>query len=319
MGRDQEWILPAAILAGIALASAIVISQLTGFSGQPNGLTSLKAAIGIILLAAGMRFLRHLYRLWRQGVVSPIRQLQMDLRPAILGFLPILAGVAVIGLFLSSLTFLKSMITAVVPFWADAPLAAFDAAIGLSGNGLAEALQPAIKTLGIFYGFWHLVHIGGIMWVLHWRASGDKSRLIVAFMLTWGIGMALAYLFSSAGPIFTERFDPALAPESVRRVTRFLMTNYQQGTAIIGGGISAFPSMHVALAAWFALALGSRGLAWLGWSYVTAVFVCSIVLGWHYSLDGIAGIGIALLANRLSAEWLGRRPARQQLAAALSN
>ena len=49
------------------------------------------------------------------------------------------------------------------------------------------------------------------MWVLHWRKS-DKARYILSFMLTWTIGMFFAYVFSSAGPIFTGQFDPALAP-----------------------------------------------------------------------------------------------------------
>lgn len=304
MGREEKWIWPASLLATATLAWAIAFAMLTGFPGRPNGSTSLKIALAIIAVAGGIRFLRFIYRLWREGEPRPIRQIQIHFRPALFGFAPLLFGVAVIGLFLSSLTFLKSMIVAVVPFWADPPLADFDAAIGLSGEGLARALQPVIRELGLFYGLWHLVHLGSILWVLHWRAGPDKSRLIVGFMLTWGIGMVLAYVFSSAGPIFTDRFDLALATESVRRVSQFLWANYQQGTAVLGGGISAFPSMHVALAVWFALVLQSRGLGWLGWSYAFCVFACSVILGWHYSLDGVAGAAIAIAADRLARAWL---------------
>jgi membrane-associated phospholipid phosphatase len=188
-------------------------------------------------------------------------------------------------------------------------LAAFDAAIGLSGEGLARSLRPLIVELGLFYGLWHLVHLGSVLWILHWPASTDKSRFIIGCILSWAIGMVLAYIFSSAGPIFTGRFDPALAPESVRRVTQFLWANYLQGTAILGGGISAFPSMHVALAVWFALALQSRGLGWLGWCYAFGVFACSVILGWHYSLDGVAGAAVAMAADRIAQAWLRRHRA----------
>ena len=75
---------------------------------------------------------------------------------------------------------------------------------------------------------------------------------------------------------------------------------------MVGGGISAFPSMHVAIAAWLALVLKDRGAPRLGQAYLIGVFACSIILGWHYVLDGVAGIAIAILADRLARAWLSR-------------
>jgi membrane-associated phospholipid phosphatase len=85
------------------------------------------------------------------------------------------------------------------------------------------------------------------------------------------------------------------------------MDNYQAHGALIGGGISAFPSMHVALAVWFALILRDRNLATLGVAYAFGVFFCSVILGWHYVADGAAGIGIALLADWLIGMWNAAR------------
>lgn len=306
MERGQRWILPAILIAGAAIAWALIFSSATGYPARPNGITSLKVSIAIITVAALGRFLRYFFCLWKAGVERPISRIRIDFRPALAAFVPILAGVAIIGTFLYSITFLKSMISAVVPFWADAPLAAIDRAMFINPAAIAVALQPSLPSLGLFYGLWHAVNLGGILWVLHWRRD-NKSQHIVSFMLTWSIGMALAYIFSSAGPIFTGRYDPSLAPGSVQKAAELLWTNYKADGALLGGGISAFPSMHVAIAAWFALVLRERGLLWLGIAYAFSVFACSVILGWHYVADGIAGAGVALVADRLSWTWLRPR------------
>lgn len=319
MLRKESWIEPASILAAAAVVWAVLFAMISGFRDHPSGMKSLNISIMVISLAAGTRLLFHVWKLWKAGVSSPLARIREDFIPAVIEFMPIPIGVGLLGVFLVSVNYLKSMISAVIPFWADAPLAASDAALRISPAGLGAAFQPIIVQLGIFYGFWHAVQLGGILWVLHWRAGEEKSRLIIAFMLTWAIGMALAYAFSSAGPIFTGRYDPALAPESMRRVVHFLWTNYEAGTATLGAGISAFPSMHVAIAAWFALVLREKKLWLLGLAYASAIFVCSIILGWHYFLDGVAGVAIALAANRLSKAWLLRRQSTDNPASRLAS
>ena len=164
---------------------------------------------------------------------------------------------------------------------------------------------PALPAIGLFYGLWHAAHLGGILWVLHWR-KGDKGRHILSFMLTWSIGMVLAYLFASMGPLFTGAYDPAVAPESVRLAAEFLWANYQAKGALIGGGISAFPSMHVAIAAWLGIALADRGWLKAGIAYFFGVFACSVILGWHYAIDGAAGAAIAIAADRIARSYLTR-------------
>lgn len=315
MERDREWLFPAIMIAMATALAAAVIKFATGYAGQPNGTTSLKVAIGVVVVTALLRFLRYLFDLWREGEDHPIGRATKDSSLAFLNLAPVVAGIAIIGLFLYSITFLKSMITAVIPFWADPLLEASDRTIYIDPQAMALTLKPALPALGLFYGLWHAVHLGGILWVLHWQ-YGDKARHILSFMLTWGIGMALAYVFSSAGPIFTGAYDPSTAPAITQKAAEFLWSNYQASGARIGGGISAFPSMHVALAAWFTLVLKDRGLQLIGLVYLLAVFFCSIVLGWHYAVDGAAGIGIALLGDRLSGLWIRRASIQQGIATA---
>lgn len=305
MERREAWIIPAIWIAGATIVCAIAIRTLTEYPAAPEGLATLQIAIFVVAAAAMCRFLVHLFGMWRAGVPNPIERIRNDLRPAITDFVPVITGIVVIGAFMSSSSFLKSMIIAVVPFWADDRLARIDQIFLIDPQALGLALQPVLPALGFFYGLWHVVNLGGILWVLHWR-NGKKSQLIIAFMLTWAIGMLFAYVFSSAGPLFTDRYDLAMAPQSVRAPAELLWANYMQKGALLGGGISAFPSLHVAIATWFALVLRDRGFPRLGLAYALAVFVCSVVLGWHYAADGVGGAIIALIAYRLARALINR-------------
>jgi hypothetical protein len=317
MEREERWIIPAITIASASILWAAVFAAITGYRDRPSGASSLIVSMAFISLAAGLRLVRFIIGLWRAGDAHPIAQIRMRFRSAAIEFLPIVIGIGVIGAFLSSQTFLKSMIVSVVPFWADGPLAAIDRALHLDAAQLAARMQQIMKPLGRFYALWHLVNLGGILWVLHWKGQ-EKSRLIIGYMLTWSIGMMLAYVFSSAGPIFTGRYDPSLAPHSVQLAVKFLWANYKESGAALGGGISAFPSMHVAIAAWFALVLRERGLGWVGAAYTLCIFAGSIILGWHYAVDGVAGIGVALVADRFAGLWVNRRSSYASRAVAVA-
>jgi membrane-associated phospholipid phosphatase len=69
------------------------------------------------------------------------------------------------------------------------------------------------------------------------------------------------------------------------------------GTWLPFGGISAMPSIHLAMATLFAL-LAFSVRRWLGIvfiGYVLVIQIGSVILGWHYAVDGYAGILLALL------------------------
>lgn len=278
MEQDRDWLLAAAAIAVLAAIIAALLKLVTGYPGQPNGMAGLEATIILVTLAAFTRFMKYFYGLWREGEPHPMTRLRGAAGPAIRGFGAVAAGIPILGLFLYSMTFLKSIIPAVVPFWSDGIFAAVDRSFFIDPQKMAVAMHPALPALGLFYGLWHAVHLVSILWVLHWR-KGNKGRHVLSFMLTWSIGMALAYIFSSAGPLFTGVYNPNVAPDSVRMAAKFLWNNYQTERGLIGGGISAFPSMHVAMAAWFAIVLRDRGWTKAGLAYLSAIYLCSIVLG----------------------------------------
>ena len=70
-----------------------------------------------------------------------------------------------------------------------------------------------------------------------------------------------------------------------------LWGDYQVRDVMVGSGISAMPSMHVAIATLFALVCW-RVRRWLGivmTIYAVIIMLGSVDLGWHYAVDGYLG------------------------------
>jgi hypothetical protein len=131
--------------------------------------------------------------------------------------------------------------------------------------------------------------------------------------LMWMTGTVLSYAMSSGGPIFYEalgfgpRFHNLLGQPHIGGIPKtaaYLWSNYQDHAARPGAGISAFPSMHVALAVWIALAARH----WSGWIFSALVFYGSFLLGWHYFLDAPAGVLVTLFAYFAAGKLLSSMP-----------
>jgi membrane-associated phospholipid phosphatase len=142
-------------------------------------------------------------------------------------------------------------------------------------------------------------------------------------------GIVLATVFSSAGPVFLEKLtgDPAYAPliQYLRTTNEYIPiwaistqdVLWQLHTSkSVFGGVSAMPSMHSAVAMFTCLTLWNRGalLRWLGIAHVTLIFLGSVLLGWHYAVDGYASWALAaiiwLVSTRI-ALWWDRQPLQQ--------
>jgi hypothetical protein len=72
----------------------------------------------------------------------------------------------------------------------------------------------------------------------------------------------------------------------------YLWHLYSTDNAHLGGGISAMPSMHLAVTMLIYLLARSYGrrMAALALTYVFIMLVGSVHLGWHYAIDGYIGI-----------------------------
>jgi hypothetical protein len=275
------------------------------------GLVPLVVAAGIARLRA--RTLRGTIRLlWSEGWLSerPIRHVLMS---------------ASLAAFFWAFARWKSAIPLVHPFAWDERLWSLGAR--LHGGQPDMLLAPifgsprAIMGLDRLYETWWFVLFGLLMWQIWQRDLAKSKRFLLAFALIWIVlGIFLATIFSSAGPCYarlltgTHRYDELFArlnaanavwPLTVIAAQKYLWIAYTRGIVLQGGGISAFPSLHVAGATLSALALSerSRGLGALGWMYVVLIWIASIMLGWHYSLDGYVGV-IGAVVCWLVAGWL---------------
>jgi len=207
----------------------------------------------------------------------------------------------------------KSMIPYVTTFWADPILADFDHWIfGQDPWRLfrSDFLAPAYYLV---YFSWFVITFCALGLLAF--SKRDQSRPLVAYFATLIFcGTFGQYILPSAGPMFYERAgfgtrfslllqtnDPAYT-----RIADWLWANYVARTPDLGAGISAMPSMHVALSVWSALALSSlwRPLALPGLIYVILIWCASIATGWHYATDGLIGtIGAVAMWKLAGAKW----------------
>ncbi len=149
--------------------------------------------------------------------------------------------------------------------------------------------------------------------------SSPSRPLRVAFMnsnvLLWLAGGWLYVAVPSLGPAyrFPEVWQPLAAMlDRTQTFQRLLMTNYQNVLRFARGiprpvnilfGIAAFPSLHVAFQTLVFLwmrRVWRAGQVIFG-VFVVVILIGSMVTGWHYLVDGIAGIALATLCYWLFA------------------
>jgi hypothetical protein len=136
--------------------------------------------------------------------------------------------------------------------------------------------------------------------------SDARERVRIGFMnsntLMWIAGAWLYMIVPSLGPAY--RFPGVWLPLSAvlantQQLQRVLMTNYQhvlrleQANVLLG--IAAFPSLHVAFE--MLVTLWMRGRWRLLFGLITVIiFLGSLITGWHYLIDSIAGVALAVLS-----------------------
>ena len=142
------------------------------------------------------------------------------------------------------------------------------------------------------------------------EARGLRLRYFLSFALVWTVlGSVIACLFLSAGPVFyaevtgdAARFhtlSAALGSVGDWPFRAYLWQSYLDGTVGLGTGISAFPSVHVGAAMMNALFLRdiNRFAGLIGFAYVGLIGVSSVLLGWHYAIDGYVSVIVVWLLH----------------------
>jgi hypothetical protein len=149
--------------------------------------------------------------------------------------------------------------------------------------------------------------------------SDPRKHIRVAFAngyaALWIIGAWLYLAVPSLGPAYAFK-DIWLGHGDTLKITQYfqalLMRNYQNVIRAVSGqpsggvsivlGIGAFPSLHVAFQTYVFLwmrRLWTSGEVLFG-LFAVAIFLGSMITGWHYLVDGIAGAALAYACYRFS-------------------
>lgn len=193
---------------------------------------------------------------------------------------------------------------------------------------MSTALNRPVVTFffSLMYFFWFFAMFGFLLWQIFDLRNGiRRMQFLLSFVVTWIIlGNILAVIFASGGPCFFHYFEPAVSPNPFDEHMQYLdsanliypiwavssqevlLNNIKAGEISIGAGISAMPSLHVAMATLFLL-LASNSHKIFGLImglYLVIIQIGSVHLGWHYAVDGYVSILLTATIWKLVGLWL---------------
>ncbi|TPI10586.1 hypothetical protein FJW06_22500 [Mesorhizobium sp. B4-1-3] len=231
-------------------------------------------------------------------------------------------------LMLSAFTTYKVNIPDVVPFYCDKALADFGELLhGQAPWRIAHAFDSDLLATIVamtYARLWFLEWFGLVFFAALLANQPVHLRYLAAMALVFMVvGTVMATLFSSVGPIFYnelvggDRYAELLdvlkqrpSNEHVLSYSSYLLATYRNDMPALGSGISAMPSMHMAVATLNAFYLGrlNRWLGIAGWAFAIVILFGSVYTGWHYAADGyVSMLIVALIWRRTASISDGKR------------
>jgi len=232
----------------------------------------------------------------------------------------VLAATLLVGLGASFFLPLKYAIPKLVPFWLDQPIFLAERSVFAADAWvlLDRCFGWAAVPMDGLYALWLPTQALILFLVILQPASAAKARVLIAYILAWFVlGVVAAILLSSAGPIFYDRLFGGTTFRGLKEAlqghgARFAIAESDRMWRSLASrrpgivaGISAVPSIHVAISVWMVLAARTIAPRAAGYAlvYALVIWVASVQLGWHYVTDGLAGtmgmLGIWRLTGRI--------------------
>jgi hypothetical protein len=188
----------------------------------------------------------------------------------------------------------------------------------LPSEWLVTRTSPAaLKFWDFVYGSFALYLLVSVMLAVYREGLRGGARLVLALAAGLWVTLALSLVVPTWGPIYThpEWYHVLLDCESGHRARALAASVrlYADEPAVryAVAGISAMPSYHVlawACAGLLAWGRHSQALGIVGAVMVLLNWISTVVLGWHYALDGLVAIGLAVIACRLAERMIPARP-----------
>ena len=140
----------------------------------------------------------------------------------------------------------------------------------------------------------------------------DGYVFIASAMWTWILGTASYYAIPSLGPFDSAPEQFAGLPHTMIQETQarymaqraHLLADPSAADAF--AQVSAFASLHVGLVTMLLLMAryyGLRRITMFFWFYLAGTILATVYLGWHFFVDDIAGVLIAVAAVRIG-RWM---------------
>lgn len=222
-------------------------------------------------------------------------------------------GVAVIAVMFTLYGTLGHVAFAAIPWSADPWLDAADRALflGRSPSLLLAPLgvTPWAEVLSVFYAAFIPYLYLSIFLGLIGRPEGERNDFVIGFATLYALSF-LGYLFLPArGPVVELA---ALFPVPVQGGAFHALV--LRSVEAAGGPHGAFPSLHVGAsfyAALFDLRQGNTLRALIYAPLLLLIVLATLVLRYHYLVDLIAGVALALLASGLAGPRGAARLARE--------
>ncbi len=260
-----------------------------------------------------------LFKAYKADPYQPVRW-------CIFAVLAVVSFTAFISIFMS----VKTAIPEMVPFYFDEAAYKIDRFLFL-GHDPWQLLAPlfaytkVISVIDFFYTAWAAFIAGTWFYCFTSRAMNITRRyqFCLAMILLWIVaGNVVATLLSSAGPVYYEYFTGdatayaglmselarinEIAPLGAVEYHGVLLDMYENSSRRIGG-ISALPSIHCGSTLLLLITFWKSPLPRLLMIGFTAIiFIGSVLLAWHYAIDGLIVIPMAF-ACWFAAGWILRK------------
>lgn len=151
----------------------------------------------------------------------------------------------------------------------------------------------------IYFAYWpYLMFVYCMLY--RCRRWYDLATVTITTVVCYFLTRWVAIQYPTAGPAFyqLDLFD--LSGTVSGAVQKWLVL-YMQGGVPQNGfipGTMGMPSLHIGItvmAAWF-LARHVRWTLWISVPWICLTWLSTVMLGWHYILDGVGGILVAIVA-----------------------